>query len=148
MKDYFPDKHCLLTLILLIILAEAIIWFASGRFIPEQFSILVTVIRIIAIAIGFIIGFIYFPLFFRTVRYTVTETEIIRTSGVFIKIYQSVQYSAIQYTTMISSPFSKISGFNFVVFFMFGGQLRLLFLARDDAEEIMKLATHFSRKGE
>ena len=148
MKDYYPDKHCLLTIILLIILFEALIWFAAWKFIPERFAVAVTIIRITAIVIGVIIGFIYFPLFFRTVKYTLTETEIIRTSGVFIKIYQSVRYSSIQYMTIISSPFSKVSGFNFVVFFMFGGQLRLLFLARDDAEEIMKLASHISRKGE
>ena len=146
MKDYYPDKHCLLTLKLLIILAFMIIWFVTGIFIPEKFSIAVTIIRIAAGVIGFIIGFIYYPFFFRTVKYTLSETEIIRTSGVFIKIYQSVQYSSIQYTTIISSPFSKISGFNFVVFFVFGGQLRLLFLARDDAEEIMKLAANISRK--
>ena len=146
MKDYYPDKHSLLTLILLIILAETFIWFASGIFIPDKFSMAVVIIRVAALTIGFIIGFIYFPLFFRTVKYTLTETEIIRTSGVFIKLHQSVRYSSIQYTTIISSPFSKISGFNFVIFFMFGGQLRLLFLARDDAEEIMKLAANIGRK--
>ncbi len=147
MKEYYPDKHCLFTLILLILLAVSLIYLAAGIFIPEKFELAVTIIRTTAIVIGSVIGFIYFPLFFRTVKYTLTETEIIRTSGVFIKIFQSVQYSSIQYTTIISSPFSKISGLNFVVFFMFGGQLRLLFLARDDAEEIMKLATHISRKG-
>ena len=140
MKDYYPDKHCLLTIILLIILSEALIWFTSWKFIPERFAVAVTIIRITAIVIGVILGFIYFPLFFRTVKYTLTETEIIRTSGVFIKIHQSIKYSSIQYVTVVTTPLSQYTGLNFIIYFVYGGQLRLLFLDHEDAMEILQLS--------
>ena len=47
-------------------------------------------------------------------------------------------YSTVQYTTVITTPFSQYTGLNFIVFFVYGGQLRLLFLNQEDALYILR----------
>ena len=85
-------------------------------------------------------SFIYCPLLFRSLKYTVTDSEVKRSGGVFIKKFQSVRYSSVQYITTARSFLSQYTGLNFIVYFVYGGQLRLLFLSRSDADEIMASA--------
>ena len=89
MKDYYPDKKSMWAIKLLTIPIVAAIWFAAGRFIP--FESFVRIVRSVSVALGVILSFVYCPLLFRSLKYTVTDTEIIRTGGVFIKKYQSVR---------------------------------------------------------
>ena len=53
-----------------------------------------------------------------------------------------------QYITSAKSLLSQYTGLNFIVFFVYGGQLRLLFLSRDDADEIMALDPLNNREGD
>lgn len=146
MKQYVPDKNCLTTLRIIIIFAVIILLAAIKYFIPIK--LLAFGISIFIAAAAFFSMFIYLPLFFSSIKYTATETEIMKSSGVFIKIHQSVRYSSIQYTTVISSPFSQYTGLNFIVFFVYGGQLRLMFLRQNDAQEILRLSGGVSGEGD
>lgn len=146
MKEYFPDKRSLWAIKLLTIPVVAAIWAASGMFIPIE--MIVKTVRIATVVIGVLLSFIYCPLLFMSLKYTVTDTEIIRSGGVFIKKYQTVRYSSVQYITYAKSFLSQYTGLNFIVLFVYGGQLRLLFLSRDDAEEIMALAPLKNREGD
>ena len=144
--EYEPDRHCLSTMRLLITAAVVIIIFAAKYFIPLENVVFIIVVSVIAIA-SFEM-FIHLPMYFSSITYSATETEVSKSSGVFIKVHQSVRYSSIQYTTIISSPFSQYTGFNFIIFFVYGGQLRLLFLKQSDAQEIIKLSGSISVKGD
>ena len=146
MKQYYPDRHCLTTLRLMITAAVIIILSAVRYFIPIEKVVLYTTVGVIAVAC--IEMFVHLPLFFSSISYTVTRTEVTKSSGVFIKVHQSVRYSSIQYTTIISSPFSQYTGFNFIIFFVYGGQLRLLFLKQSDAKEIIKISGSIDIKGD
>lgn len=146
MKQYAPDRHCLTTLRLMITLAVVIIHLAAKYFIPYEW--IATLITAAAVALAFLEMFVHLPLYFASIKYTATETEIIKTSGVFIKLHQSVRYASIQYTTVISSPLSQYTGFNFIIFFVYGGQLRLLFMKQSDAKEIIRLSGSISGKGD
>ncbi len=137
MKNYLPDKNCLMTLRVLITLISFILLIAVRYFITVK--ILVILISTIIGAAAFFIMFAYLPLFIKSIHYTVTETEIIKSSGVIMRFHQSVHYSSIQYTNIITTPFSQYTGLNFIVCFVYGGQLRLLFLNHKDAREILKL---------
>lgn len=138
MKDYYPDKRSLWAIKLLTIPLVAAIWAAVGLFIP--FGIIIKIVRTASAIIGVVFSFIYCPLLFRSLKYTVTDTEVKRSGGVFIKKFQSVRYSSVQYITTARSFLSQYTGLNFIVYFVYGGQLRLLFLSRDDADEIMASA--------
>ena len=146
MKQFYPDRHCLTTMRLLITAAVVIILFAIRYFIPADKIVMLSIIVIIAIACFEM--FVHLPMFFNSISYSATSTEVTKSSGVFIKVHQSVRYSSIQYTTVISSPFSQYTGFNFIIFFVYGGQLRLLFLKQADAQEIIRLSGSVSVKGD
>lgn len=146
MKGYSPDRRCLSTLRLLITLAVVIIVAAAKYFIPIDKIVFIIVIS--AVSIACFEMFIHLPLYFSSIKYNTTETEVTKSSGVFIKVHQSVRYSSIQYTTIIKSPLSKHTGFNFIIFFVYGGQLRLLFLKKEDADEIIKQSGSLNVKGD
>lgn len=146
MKEYSPDRRCLSTLRLLITLAVVIIVAAAKYFIPIDKIVLIIVIS--AVSIACFEMFIHLPLYFSSIKYSTTETEVVKSSGVFIKVHQSVRFSSIQYTTIIKSPLSKHTGFNFIIFFVYGGQLRLLFLKKADADEIIKQSGSLNIKGD
>lgn len=144
MKQYAPDRHCLTTMRILITSAVIIILSAVRHFVPFEKIVFFT--EIIVIFFALVEMFVHLPLFFSSIKYFANDTEITKSSGVFIKVHQSVRYSSIQYTTIISSPFSHYTGFNFIIFFVYGGQLRLLFLKQSDAKEIIAMSGSVSGK--
>lgn len=144
MKQYVPDRKCLTTLRIIITAAVLLILAIIRYFIPIEKVVFFS--DVFFIIVSCIVMFLYLPKYFASIKYTASETEIIKSSGVFIKIYQSIKYSSIQYTTVINTPLSQYTGFNFIVFFVYGGQQRLLFLKRSDAEEIIRLSGCISMK--
>lgn len=145
MKTYKPDKNGLLTLRVLLFAASLILFGIVKYYIP--IDILVFIITIAIVTADIFIMFIYLPFFFRYLSYSSDGKEITRHSGVFIKTHQTVQYSSVQYTTVISTPFSQYTGLNFIVFFVYGGQMQIMFLNQKDAQEILSHA-RFNEFGE
>lgn len=135
MKNYLPDKNCLFTLRIFIIVVSLVLITAVNYFFTAR--VLVILIDTIIGAGAFFIMFAYLPLFLKSIHYMITDTEIIRSSGVMIKLHQSVKYSSIQYVNVITTPFSQYTGLNFIMCFVYGGQLSLLFLNHNDAKEIL-----------
>lgn len=135
MKNYLPDKNCLFTLRISIIVVSLVLITAVNYFFTAR--VLVILIDTIIGAGAFFIMFAYLPLFLKSIHYMITDTEIIRSSGVMIKLHQSVKYSSIQYVNVITTPFSQYTGLNFIMCFVYGGQLSLLFLNHNDAKEIL-----------
>ena len=146
MKQYAPDRRCLTTMRIIITVVAIIILAAVRYFVAIEKIVVLSVTVVISIA--FLEMFVHLPLYFSSIKYTATETEVTKSSGVFIKVHQSVRYSSIQYTTFISSYLSNYTGFNFIIFFVYGGQLRLLFLKKSDAEEIFAMSGGISTEGE
>ncbi len=135
MKSYIPDKNSLNILrgaaaILTTILIVAL------RFIIKPY-VLVTVLSVILAFMAIILMFIYLPLYFSSLSYYLHEKEIVRISGVLFRKKQTIQITSVQYYTLISTPFSKSTGLNFIIFHVYGGRLTLMFLGRDDIREII-----------
>ncbi|MBO7395881.1 MAG: PH domain-containing protein [Ruminococcus sp.] len=136
MRSFKPDKHALLTLRLVIVAVSLLLFFAVRMYISLTIVLAIIGIAILTVDIFFIC--IYLPLYFKSLSYDTTDTEITKHSGVYFISHQSVLYSTVQYTTVITTPFSQYTGLNFVVFFVYGGQLRLLFLKQEDALYILR----------
>lgn len=136
MKNYLPDKSCLFTLRILISAVAVVLIIAVKYFFTVD--LLVMLISIIICAGAFFLMFAYLPMFLKSIKYTVTGTEISRSSGVIMKTHQSVRYSSIQYTNVITTPFSQYTGLNFIICFVYGGKIKLLFLNHSDAKEILE----------
>ncbi len=138
MRHYRPDRRGLTVFrILLLIISSAVI-ITVNYFVPSRDVAIVIDILIAAVVLAAII--VYLPLYFASLKYTVTDTEIISDSGVILHSHQSVKINSIQYTAVVSSPFSHLTGFNFLLLFVYGGQMNLMFLRYEDMLEIAALA--------
>ncbi len=137
MKKFKPDKNALLTMRIIILTISLLLILAVRIYIP-----ITVIVLIIAAAFGTVdifLIFVYLPLYFSSVCYDMTEDMITRHGGAFVKSHKSVKISKIQYTTVVTTPFSQYTSLNFVILFVYGGQLRMLFLDLDDAMEILKI---------
>lgn len=137
MRHYRPDRAGLSTLRLLILAFTAGVIIAVNYFAPLRTPAIIADLCIAGVSL--LITLVYLPLFFSTIVYTVSDTEITCSSGVFIKYHQSIKLSAVQYTAVVSTPFSALTGLNFVVFFVYGGRMQLYFLKKSDLSEILSL---------
>ena len=142
MRHFYPDKKCLPILQIVITVITAVLVLALNLYIPAKKVVLIASITLVSLA--FIAMFIYLPLFISSIEYTVTDSEIARSSGVFIRFDRSVKFTSIQYHTFIRTPFSDKTGLNFISLFVFGGHLSLMFLHIKDAEEILVLTGSLS----
>lgn len=143
MKNYLPDRNCLFSLRIIITVVSVLLIIAVKYFFTVD--LLVMLISIIIGAGAFFVMFAYLPMFIGSIKYTLTESEIITSGGVIMQIHKSVKYTSIQYKNVITTPFSQYTGLNFIVCFVYGGQVRLLFLNHADAKEIIE---RIDRKGE
>ncbi|MCM1315345.1 MAG: PH domain-containing protein [Prevotella sp.] len=143
MKNYLPDRNCLFILRVIITVVSAVLIVAVKYFFTVD--LLVMLISTIIGAGAFFVMFAYLPMFLESIKYTLTESEIITSGGVIMQIHKSVKYSSIQYTNVITTPFSQYTGLNFIICFVYGGQIRMLFLNHSDAKEILE---RVERKGE
>ena len=153
MKKYYADRNSLnilrvLSLLLLIVIGIAlkyILYILQERY-PEYFAIEKnTVAEIIIWSVMALFAIIYvvyilifLPLWYNNARYFVTDKDIIARTGVLVRNVQYMKLSAVQYTTKISAPNARHSGFNFIVFNGYGGRMMLTFLSQSDADEITK----------
>ena len=145
MRHFYPDKKSIRLMQIIISAIGLILFFIVKHYIHSKEVLFITGIIIVSLCICIV--FIYLPLYFSSLKYTVTNTEIIRTSGVFIKVHQSVLFSSIQYATVIKTFLSGYTGLNFIIFFVFGGRFRLMFLSRNDTDEILRLSGTAYGKG-
>lgn len=136
MKRYYADRTGLNVLRILIFIVTAIVAFLTYRYL-SFIPIFMWIIMLVFITICFFVAIIYLPLYFKSVNYYATDRKIIKHSGVFYKTNQVMRFDSIQYTTVISTLFSKKTGFNFVMLNAFGGRMILTFLKQRDLEEIM-----------
>lgn len=138
MKTYKPDASSLHTLRLLIILISAVLIILIKLFIVIELLSFILIIVSAVVCAAF--ALFYLPMYFSRLSYQAGETEISKESGVFFRKSQTIKYSSIQYSGFITMPFSRTTGFNFIIFYVYGGRQVLLFLKKKDAEEILKLS--------
>ena len=123
MKHYYADKTCLN------ILLAVTVYFLS--FIP----IVMILLCIIFLAAGFFTAIIYLPIYFKNLNYYVSNDRIIKESGFYFKKKQIIRIDKIQFTTSVSTPFSKLTGLNFIVLYAYGGMMTVMFLSDHDFAE-------------
>lgn len=153
MKKYYVDRRSLnilrvLAFILLFVIGIAlkyVLYIAEMKF-PEYFVSGINAVEIVIWCIAGIFALIYIlyiliilPLWYNNARYYVTDRDVIARTGVLVKNKQYMKLSAIQYTTRISAPLGRKSGFNFIIFNGYGGRLIFTFLSKSDADEITRL---------
>lgn len=152
MKKYYADRRSLnilraITFILLIVISIGLkyLLYRLELMFPDYFKtventvpeIVIRIVMALFASVYILYIIIFLPLWYNSVRYCVTDTDLISVSGVFFKSTHYMKISAVQYATLISAPLAKHSGFNFIVFSAHGGRMTFIFLSQKDAEEIM-----------
>ena len=137
MRTYRPDRSGLSILRLLILLIAVAMIILVNFFVPVRFPALITDISISGVTL--LLTMVYLPLYYSSIKYTVTDTEITCSSGVFLKYHQSIKIASVQYTAVASTPFSEYTGLNFIIFFVYGGRMKMFFLSKKDVVEILSI---------
>ena len=136
MKVIKADRS-ILPVIQLITAAVTIVLSACAyKLIPIRI-VMLSVCAVFAV-IGLFLLFIYLPLWFRRLQYSVTNETITKKSGVFFNTERTLKFNSIQFADIISFPFSKHIGLNFIILNAYGGKLALLFLKEQDKKAILK----------
>lgn len=137
MKRYYADKTSLRLLRVVILGFTGLLTFVLYLVLRGVPRLLLPVIWAV-LALGISFACVYLPLYFKNVLYYVSGTELVKHSGLFFRRRQTMRCSAVQYTTAIRTPFSKVTGLNFLVLHALGGQLILTFLSHKDLEDILR----------
>ncbi len=100
----------------------------------------VSVLMIVFSAIYVVFIVIILPLWYRTIRYELTDNCLITDTGLFSRSHKIMKYSAIQHVSHMSVPlsFRRKNHFNFISVNAMGGNVVLLFLSDADCKIIME----------
>lgn len=135
MKRYLADKTSLnIIRFIILILSVAVIILAYHylSFIPIIMWIIIGIFS----GLSIFVASVYLPFYFKSAGYYINSDKIIKKTGVFIKTNQCMKVTSVQYITSVTTPFSKHTGFNFVILNSFGGKLILAFLSKKDMDDI------------
>lgn len=134
MKHYYADKTCL-NILKILILSVTFIPLAVTVYFLSFIPIVMILLCIIFLAAGFFTAIIYLPIYFKNLNYYVSNDRIIKESGFYFKKKQIIRIDKIQFTTSVSTPFSKLTGLNFIVLYAYGGMMTVMFLSDHDFAE-------------
>lgn len=135
MKKYYSDNKGLGVLsVLFLFLATGLI-IASVIFLSFLPILMYIAIGVFAVAY-FIVALLWLPAFFKNMSFDISPNEIVCNTGAFFRNKRLMKMSAMQYYTAVSTPFSEITGINFVILNALGGNIVLMFLSKEDLTEI------------
>ena len=132
--SYYADKTCL-NILKILILSVTFILLAVTVYFLSFIPIVMILLCIIFLAAGFFTAIIYLPIYFKNLNYYVSNDRIIKESGFYFKKKQIIRIDKIQFTTSVSTPFSKLTGLNFIVLYAYGGMMTVMFLSDHDFAE-------------
>lgn len=136
MKKILPDKNACGYAMLAVVIFASLLIFAVRLFIPDFTRISALIIAAVAV----VLDCVYIPLYFRNLRYETDGDRITKYSGVIFHTSRTAEFSAVRYTSAVTTPFSEHTGLNIAVLFMYGGRLSLLFLSKKDMQDILAFA--------
>lgn len=135
MKIYKPSRFGLYSSVALLSLVCTIGTLASLRFLVRYPIVMYTAVGIF-VFFGFAAGTIILPLCFAKASYRLTENEVTKLSGIIFQKNQSIKIENIQYVTCLTTPFSQLTGLNFIILHSPGGKLGMWFLSPEDTAAV------------
>lgn len=136
MKEYKTSKSCL-TIIRIAIVASGALLIALCCFFLAFIPNIMYILNVLFFLATLFFAGIYCPIYFKNLKYFVAdERKIIKVSGFFFKKRQIMMIDTIQYTTAVTTPFSRITGLNFFLLYAYGGIMTIMFLNKNDLEEL------------
>ena len=138
MKEYRADRGAMHLLQILISLAGAGFCAAATYFLRRWAWIMWSVVGVFAGA-ALILSIICLPLFFRRLRCFASEEKLTVIAGILFLRQQSIRLDRVQFIQTVTGPFDGILGLNFIILYVYGGQLTIPFLSKSDRYELVGL---------
>ena len=138
MQEYRADLAALRLIQVCLCLTAALITAAAAYFLKE-WRIAVYCIAGVFCGSAVLIGFFCLPVWFSRVRCVVTSSRMTVCSGLIVKKEQSIRLDRIQFVQILSGPFNGLFGMNFIILHVYGGQLSVLFLKRQDRDALIAM---------
>lgn len=138
MKIYHADTGALQLLQILICTVSAVLDVLAGIFL-NSFPIIMWSITAVFTIVAVLLSFFILPLFFKNFCFIVTDSKIMVSMGIFFKRKQSVRLDRVQFVQVITGAFDGILGLNFIILHVYGGRLMMMFLNKNDRNEITAL---------
>ncbi len=132
MRKFTPQQSALLTLRILILLVTVVATVLLYIYLSSFKIIMYTLIALFwVVALVFVL--ILLPIYFRRTVIYLSPTELSLHTGMIFSTREHMRVSAVQYLSMITLPFSRFTGFNFLAVHGLGGTMILPFLSLDDS---------------
>ena len=93
--------------------------------------ILITIWSIVAIYL-----LVLFPLYYKKTRFLVSDGDIVKYTFLFAFKYQYMTMDSVKSVSTIITPFSRLTGLNFIVINALGSKMFLPFLTKKECKEI------------
>jgi len=124
-------------------LISALLSAVCARFLfPWPFIMWILIIIFIAVAVIF--SFICLPFYFANLKCIVTANQVTIRTGVFFRREQSIRLQTVQFVQLITGPFDGAFGLNSIILYVYGGNMMILFLKKQDRQELTQF---LERKG-
>ena len=136
MKKYYADRKSLNIFRVILLLLVAALDGAAYYFLLPIFPLVGWIVIISITTIYAFAAWIILPLWYRSVSYLVSPDSIVVKSGFITQSTHIMRMSAAQHVVLVTTPFSRYTGMNFITVNALGGFVVMLFLSRSDAEEI------------
>lgn len=133
MKHYYADKTCL-NILKILILSVTFILLAVTVYFLSFIPIVMILLCIIFLGGRFFYSNNLSPIYFKTLIIMFQTIELLKKAD-FISKKANNRIDKIQFTTSVSTPFSKLTGLNFIVLYAYGGMMTVMFLSDHDFAE-------------
>lgn len=138
MKRYVPAKKALHSIRLIMVILAIFVTLFSYIFLNNH-NIIMWIIIFVCWGAVILYGVFFLPIYFKNTVYNISDSDIRKKTGMVFFSKQYMKIRSIQYISTIITPFSKLTGLNFIIANAWGGRMLFCFLTRDEA---MELSSH------
>ena len=137
MKKYKPSKRAAVFIYLLLTVVLALITGAIFALTPlfGKYDIYVAAVYWLLHAF---FSCIMIPIYFRQSSITVSDSEIVHTSGMLTMKSEYMPINSVKSVTTIITPFGGLTGLNFIIINALGSRIILSFMCKKDCLEATK----------
>ena len=138
MKIYRADIGGLQLLQIVVCLVGAGLSLAAFWFLRRWVVVMWILIGIFA-GTALLASIVCLPLYFRRLRIYASPAKLTVRAGILFVREQSIRLDRVQFVQTVTGPFDGILGLNFIILYVYGGQLTIPFLNRHDRMELTVL---------
>ena len=135
MKRYVPAKKALISIRIIILILAAVVTALSYIFLNSH-NIIMWIIIGVCWGAAILYGVFFLPIYFKNTVYNISDSDIRKSTGMIFFSKQYMKLRSIQYISTIITPFSRLTGLNFIIINAWGGRMLFCFLKRDEAMEL------------